>query len=228
MELEGDEGTSATIKLKNKRGSRFRRVCVFCGSRTGYKSTFSEAALQLGQLLVEKKLDLIYGGGSVGLMGLISSTVSNGGCHVLGVIPKALMPAEISGQTFGEVKTVADMHQRKSEMAKHADAFIALPGGYGTMEELLEIIAWSQLGIHEKPVGLLNVEGYYNSLLTLFDKGVEEGFIKESARHIVVSADTATELIKKMEEYVAVHDRIAPIKSWEMDHLIPSTKRRGL
>ncbi|OAY83912.1 putative cytokinin riboside 5'-monophosphate phosphoribohydrolase LOG4, partial [Ananas comosus] len=105
----------------------------------------------------------------------------------------------ISGETVGEVKIVADMHERKKEMSKHADAFIALPGGYGTMEELLEIIAWSQLGIHEKPVGLLNVDGYYNSLLALFDKGVEEGFIEDSARHIVVIADNAEELMRKME-----------------------------
>ncbi|XP_048231353.1 cytokinin riboside 5'-monophosphate phosphoribohydrolase LOG7 isoform X2 [Ricinus communis] len=135
-----------------KERSRFKRICVFCGSSAGYKPSFSDAALQLGKELVERKIDLVYGGGSVGLMGLISQTVFNGGCHVLGVIPKALMPHEISGETIGEEKTVADMHQRKKEMARHADAFIALPGGYGTLEELLEIIAWSQLGIHDKPM----------------------------------------------------------------------------
>ncbi|KAG8650126.1 hypothetical protein MANES_07G006800v8 [Manihot esculenta] len=174
--------------------------------------------------LVERKIDLVYGGGSVGLMGLISQTVFNGGCHVLGVMPKALRPHEISGETVGEMKTVADMHQRKAEMARHADAFIALPGGYGTLEELLEIIAWSQLGIHDKPVGLLNVDGYYNSLLALFDKGVEEGFIEDNARHIVVIAETAAELIKKMEEYTPGHDKVAPRQSWEVDKLLESTK----
>lgn len=215
--MEGKENsTSAT----NQNKQRFKRICVFCGSRPGYKSAFSEAALQLGNLLVERKIDLVYGGGSVGLMGLISQTVFNGGCHVLGVIPRALLPHEISGETIGEVKTVADMHQRKSEMAKNADAFIALPGGYGTMEELLEMITWSQLGIHEKPVGLLNVDGYYNSLLTLFDKGVEEGFIEDSARNIMISATTAEELIKKMEEYAPVHDRVAPRQTWEVDQLL--------
>ncbi|KAK6162991.1 hypothetical protein DH2020_002832 [Rehmannia glutinosa] len=105
-------------------------------------------------------------------------------------------------------------------MAKNADAFIALPGGYGTMEELMEIIAWSQLGIHEKPVGLLNVDGYYNSLLALFDKGVEEGFIEDSARHIVVLADTAEQLINKMEEYAPVHEGVASRQSWEVDQLV--------
>ncbi|XP_044491232.1 cytokinin riboside 5'-monophosphate phosphoribohydrolase LOG1-like [Mangifera indica] len=203
----------------NEKKRKFKRICVFCGSRAGYKSSFSEAALELGKELVERKIDLVYGGGSLGLMGLISKTVFNGGCHVLGVIPKVLKPLEISGETIGEVKTVADMHQRKSEMAKHADAFIALPGGYGTMEELLEMITWSQLGIHEKPVGLLNVDGYYNSLITLFDKGVEEGFIYDSARQILVMSNTAEELINRMEEYSPIHEKVAPRQSWEVDKL---------
>ncbi|XP_038975586.1 probable cytokinin riboside 5'-monophosphate phosphoribohydrolase LOG4 isoform X2 [Phoenix dactylifera] len=138
------------IVSENKR--KFRRICVFCGSRSGNRTSFSDATLDLGKQLVQRKIDLVYGGGSAGLMGLISQTVYNGGCHVLGIIPKALLPHEISGETIGVVKIVADMHERKSEMAKHADAFIALPGGYGTMEELLEIIAWSQLGIHDKPL----------------------------------------------------------------------------
>ncbi|XP_077227268.1 putative cytokinin riboside 5'-monophosphate phosphoribohydrolase LOGL10 isoform X2 [Tasmannia lanceolata] len=216
--MEGDEEKS----VESEKKGRFKRICVFCGSRSGNKPNFSDAALELGKQLVERKIDLVYGGGSVGLMGLISQTVFNGGCHVLGVIPMALLPQEISGETVGEVKPVADMHERKSVMAKHADAFIALPGGYGTMEELLEMITWSQLGIHEKPVGLLNVDGYYNSLLALFDKGVEEGFIEDSARQIVVSAETAEELIRKMEEYSPLHDRVAPKQSWEVDPLLES------
>ncbi|KAL6894447.1 hypothetical protein ACP4OV_008545 [Aristida adscensionis] len=179
-----------------------RTVCVFCGSRPGNRPSFSAAALDLGKELVERQLDLVYGGGSGGLMGLVSKTVYDGGRHVLGVIPSALLPEEVSGETLGEVKVVRDMHERKSEMAKHADAFIALPGGYGTIEELLEIIAWAQLGIHNKPVGLLNVDGYYNSLLSLFDKGVEEGFIDASARNIFVLADTAGELLEKLTREV--------------------------
>ncbi|KAJ6743408.1 CYTOKININ RIBOSIDE 5'-MONOPHOSPHATE PHOSPHORIBOHYDROLASE LOG4-RELATED [Salix viminalis] len=183
----------------NTRGSKFKRVCVFCGSNFGNRQVFSDAAIELGDELVKRKIDLVYGGGSVGLMGLISQKVHEGGCHVLGVIPKALMPLEISGQTVGEVRTVVDMHERKAAMAKESDAFIALPGGYGTMEELLEMITWSQLGIHKKPVGLLNVDGYYNCLLALFDNGVEQGFIKPGARDIVVSAPSAKELVEKME-----------------------------
>ncbi|KAL6337390.1 hypothetical protein AAG906_036704 [Vitis piasezkii] len=193
----------------------FKRICVFCGSKPGSKSIFSDATVALGKQLVERNIDLVYGGGSKGLMGLISKTVLDGGRHVLGIIPKALMPYEITGKTIGDIKIVSSMHERKSEMAKRADAFIALPGGYGTMEELLEMVTWSQLGIHGKPVGLLNVDGYFNSLIELFNKAVEEGFIVDSERHIIVSADTAEELMKKMEEYAPVHDAVTSRRSWE-------------
>nr|AHZ89695.1 cytokinin riboside 5'-monophosphate phosphoribohydrolase LOG8 protein [Dimocarpus longan] len=199
--------------------SKFKRVCVFCGSNSGHRQVFSDAALDLGNELVERKIDLVYGGGSVGLMGLISQTVYAGGCHVLGIIPKALMPLEISGETVGEVRTVSDMHERKAAMAREAEAFIALPGGYGTMEELLEMITWSQLGIHKKPVGLLNVDGYYNCLLKLFDNGVEEGFIKPGARDIIISAPTAKELMEKMEQYTPSHEHVAAHESWQMEQL---------
>ncbi|KAG0491828.1 hypothetical protein HPP92_004871 [Vanilla planifolia] len=196
--------------------SRFKRICVFCGSNSGNRAVFSDAALDLGRELVKKSIDLVYGGGSVGLMGLISQTVYGGGCDVVGIIPTALMAIEISGQTIGEVIRVSDMHERKAEMARRADAFIALPGGYGTMEELMEMITWSQLGIHDKPVGLLNVDGYYNPLLALFDKGVDEGFISPSARHIVISAPSAKELLTKMEQYIPRHEQVAPRTSWEL------------
>nr|GLL37974.1 cytokinin riboside 5'-monophosphate phosphoribohydrolase LOG8-like [Ipomoea trifida] len=197
--------------MEGNRRSNFRRICVFCGSNSGHRKVFSDAAVELGNELVSRKIDLVYGGGSIGLMGLISRKVYDGGCHVLGVIPKALMPVEISGESVGDVKIVSDMHERKAEMAREADAFIALPGGYGTMEELLEMITWAQLGIHKKPVGLLNVDGYYNSLLALFDNGVEEGFIKPLARHIVLSAPNARELLNKME--------VVPRESWQTEQL---------
>ncbi|KAI3698432.1 hypothetical protein L2E82_41974 [Cichorium intybus] len=199
--------------------SKFKRVCVFCGSHPGHREVFSVAATELGDEMVSRKIDLVYGGGSVGLMGMISQRVFDGGCHVLGVIPKALVPLEISGETVGEVRIVSDMHERKAEMARQSDAFIALPGGYGTMEEVLEMITWSQLGIHKKPVGLLNVDGYYNNLLALFDNGVKEGFIKPGAREIVLSAPNAIELLAKMEEYTPDHDHVAPHESWQMEQL---------
>ncbi|KAJ6392386.1 hypothetical protein OIU77_026196 [Salix suchowensis] len=133
------------------RPSKFKRVCVFCGSSTGKRDCYRDAALELGRELVSRRLDLVYGGGSVGLMGLVSQEVHRGGGHVIGVIPKTLMRKELTGETVGEVRPVADMHQRKAEMARHSDCFIALPGGYGTLEELLEVITWAQLGIHDKP-----------------------------------------------------------------------------
>ncbi|GFY86234.1 putative lysine decarboxylase family protein [Actinidia rufa] len=197
--------------------SRFKRVCVFCGSSPGKKPSYQIAAIQLANELVERSIDLVYGGGSIGLMGLVSQAVYEGGRHVLGVIPKTLMPREITGEGVGEVRAVCGMHQRKAEMARQADAFIALPGGYGTLEELLEVITWAQLGIHDKPVGLLNVDGYYNSLLTFIDKAVDEGFITPSDRHIIVSAQTAHELMCKLERYVPKHSGVASKLSWEME-----------
>ncbi|XP_031498325.1 cytokinin riboside 5'-monophosphate phosphoribohydrolase LOG7-like [Nymphaea colorata] len=199
--------------------SRFKRICVFCGSSPGKKMSYQEAAVELGKEMVERSIDLVYGGGSVGLMGLVSQAVHDGGRHVLGVIPKTLMPREISGETVGELRTVSDMHQRKAEMARQADAFIALPGGYGTLEELLEVITWAQLGIHNKPVGLLNVDGYYNSLLSFVDKAVDEGFISQSARHIIVSAPTAKELVRKLEEYEPKLDPFVSKLIWEVEPL---------
>ncbi|TYI82047.1 hypothetical protein E1A91_D05G195100v1 [Gossypium mustelinum] len=199
--------------------SRFKRVCVFCGSSSGKRNCYSDAALELGKELVSRKLDLVYGGGSVGLMGLVSQEVQRGGGHVLGIIPKTLMNKEITGETVGEVKAVADMHQRKAEMARHSDCFIALPGGYGTLEELLEVITWAQLGIHDKPVGLVNVDGYYNYLLSFLDKAVDDGFIKPTQRSIIVSAPTARELVQKLEEYVPIHDGVVSKVRWEAEQL---------
>ncbi|URD78729.1 Cytokinin riboside 5'-monophosphate phosphoribohydrolase, partial [Musa troglodytarum] len=242
---------------KRPSASRFRRVCVFCGSSPGKKASYQLAAIQLGHELVQRNIDLVYGGGSVGLMGLVSQAVHEGGRHVLGVIPRTLMPREITGETVGEVRAVSGMHQRKAEMARQADAFIALPaeesklqcdtalrtllsrvlqfdhasccwcgypGGYGTLEELLEVITWAQLGIHDKPVGLLNVDGYYNSLLSFIDKAVDEGFITPTARRIIVSAQTAHELLSTLEDYAPTHEGVAPELGWEMEQLGHSPK----
>ncbi|XP_062209566.1 probable cytokinin riboside 5'-monophosphate phosphoribohydrolase LOGL3 [Phragmites australis] len=198
-----------------RQSSRFKRICVFCGSSSGKKTSYRDAAIDLAKELVSRDIDLVYGGGSIGLMGLVSQAVYHGGKHVIGVIPKTLMTNEVTGETVGEVRPVADMHQRKAEMARQSDAFIALPGGYGTLEELLEVITWAQLGIHRKPVGLLNVDGYYNSLLTFIDQTVDEGFINPNARHIIVSAPTAQDLMDKLEEYVPYWDRVASGLNWE-------------
>ncbi|XP_076926884.1 cytokinin riboside 5'-monophosphate phosphoribohydrolase LOG7-like [Bidens hawaiensis] len=201
--------------MEGETRSRFKRICVFCGSSSGKKPSYQEAAIELGKELVERRIDLVYGGGSVGLMGLVSQAVHDGGRHVLGVIPRTLMPREITGEPVGEVRAVADMHERKAEMARQADAFIALPGGYGTLEELLEVITWAQLKIHHKPVGLLNVEGYYNSLLSFIDKAVDEGFISPTARRIIVSAPTAKQLVRQLEEFVPEYDEIVAKLTWD-------------
>ncbi|GMH02923.1 hypothetical protein Nepgr_004762 [Nepenthes gracilis] len=203
-------------KIARRPPSRFKNVCVFCGSSTGKRDSYREAAIQLGLELVARGADLVYGGGSIGLMGLVSQTVHRGGRRVLGIIPRCLMAKEITGEPVGEVRAVASMHQRKAEMARHSDCFIALPGGYGTLEELLEVITWAQLGIHDKPVGLLNVDGYYNNLLAFIDKAVDDGFIKPSQRHIIVSAPTAKEIVQKLEEYVPVHGELAK-NMWEVE-----------
>ncbi|KAH7663220.1 Cytokinin riboside 5'-monophosphate phosphoribohydrolase LOG protein [Dioscorea alata] len=184
---------------KKSPASKFKTICVFCGSSAGKKESYQDAAINLGNELVLKNIDLVYGGGSIGLMGLISQTVFNGGRNVIGVIPKALMGREITGITIGEVKPVIDMHHRKAKMGSYAEAFIALPGGYGTLEELFEVISWAQLGIHNKPIGLLNVDGYYNSLLSFIDKVLEEGFINLAARQIIISSSNAKELIENLE-----------------------------
>ncbi|CAN8229330.1 unnamed protein product [Cochlearia groenlandica] len=197
--------------------SRFKRVCVFCGSSSGNRDCYKEAAIELARELVVRRLNLVYGGGSIGLMGLVSQAVHEAGGHVLGIIPRTLMDKEITGETFGEVRAVADMHERKAEMARHSDCFIALPGGYGTLEELLEVITWAQLGIHDKPVGLLNVDGYYNDLLTFIDKAVDDGFIKPSQRHIFVSAPNAKELVQKLEAYEPVSDGVIAKSKWEVE-----------
>ncbi|XP_042001791.1 cytokinin riboside 5'-monophosphate phosphoribohydrolase LOG5-like [Salvia splendens] len=197
--------------------SRFKSVCVFCGSSSGKRDCYREAAIELGHELVAKRLDLVYGGGGIGLMGLVARAVHGGGGRVLGIIPRPLIGKEKTGETVGELTVVADMHQRKAEMARHAECFIALPGGYGTLEELLEVITWAQLGIHHKPVGLLNVDGYYNYLLTFIDKAVDDGFIKPSQRHIFVSAPNAKELVQKLEEYVPVQDEEVAKLNWEAE-----------
>nr|XP_019707747.2 cytokinin riboside 5'-monophosphate phosphoribohydrolase LOG isoform X2 [Elaeis guineensis] len=197
--MEREMGMETVAKEKGKKRPSFRRICVYCGSKEGKKASYREAAIELGKEMAERGIDLVYGGGSIGLMGLVSHAVRDGGRHVLGIIPKTLTPRELTGEPVGEVRTVSDMHERKAEMAREADAFIALPGGYGTLEELLEVITWYQLGIHKKPVGLLNVDGFYNSLLSFVDMAVDEGFIPQSARSIIISAPSVKELIGKLE-----------------------------
>jgi uncharacterized protein (TIGR00730 family) len=166
---------------------QLRRVCVFCGSNYGANPAFREAAESLGRLLAGEQIELVYGGGSVGLMGAVADAVRAAGGRVIGVIPEALVQAEIAHRELDDLRVVRSMHERKQLMADLADAFVALPGGFGTFEELLEIVTWAQLGLHSKPIGLLNVGGYYDALLALVQRAVSEGFVaRDHARLLYV------------------------------------------
>ncbi|KAL5745968.1 hypothetical protein ACOSP7_027114 [Xanthoceras sorbifolium] len=188
--------------MANTISRRFTNICVFCGSSSGKNREFEEAADQLGKVLAEKKIHLVYGGGNLGLMGRVSKAAYDGGSQVLGVIPKALSVSGVTGNTIGEVQIVSDMHERKAEMFSHADAFIALPGGFGTLEELFEVTSWAQLKIHQKPIGLLNICGFYNGLLSFLDHAVENQFISPLARRIIVTASNVHQLIEQLEEHL--------------------------
>jgi hypothetical protein len=164
-----------------------KRLCVFCGSATGRQPAYAETARALGAELVRRGLGLVYGGGSVGLMGVIADAVLADGGEVIGVLPRGLVGKELGHEGLTELHLVDSMHERKALMASLADGFMALPGGLGTLEEILEILTWAQLGIHRKPVGLIDVEGYWEGLLALFRHAVGEGFVRpEYARLLLV------------------------------------------
>jgi uncharacterized protein (TIGR00730 family) len=179
----------------------FKRICVFCGSNTGTRPAYAEAAETLGKLLAARQISLVYGGGKVGLMGKLADAVLEAGGKVTGVIPQSLMRKEIAHAGLTDLRVVDSMHQRKALMADLSDAFIALPGGFGTFEEFCEIVTWAQLGLHRKPCGVLNVERYYNNLLGLFDHAVAEKFLHPTNRSLVVSADRPLELLDKLSSY---------------------------
>ncbi|KAL5802963.1 hypothetical protein ACOSQ4_031268 [Xanthoceras sorbifolium] len=167
----------ACITIENTISCRFTNICVFCGSSSGKNREFEEAAGQLGKVLAKKKIHLVYGGGNLGLIGRVSKAAYDGGSQVLGIILKAFSVSGVTGTTIGEVQIVSNMHERKAEMFSHADVFIALPRGLGTLEELFEVTSWAQLKIHQKPIGLLNVNGFYDGMLSFLDYVVEKEFI---------------------------------------------------
>jgi hypothetical protein len=177
------------------------RVCVFCGSSVGARPIYAETARALGDALLRRGAGLVYGGGNVGLMGTIADTVMLGGGEVIGVIPEALVERELAHGDVTELIIVRSMHERKAKMAELSDAFIAMPGGYGTFEEFCEIITWAQLGLHRKPCGILNVDGYYDPLLALFDRAVAEGFLKPTNRRLVVQHTDPAGLVDMLASY---------------------------
>ena len=160
---------------------------MFCGSSTGDDTQYAQAAVQLGREMARRGIGLVFGGGGVGLMGIIADAVLEAGGHAIGVIPHALVARELAHRALPDLRVVNSMHDRKATMAALADAFVAMPGGFGTFEEFCEVITWTQLGVHRKSCGLLNVCGFYDPLIEQFDRGVAEGFIKRGNRQIVVA-----------------------------------------
>jgi uncharacterized protein (TIGR00730 family) len=175
------------------------RVCVYCGSNFGSRPVFREVAAELGGLLADRGLGMVYGGGSVGLMGTVADAVLAGGGEVIGVIPHKLVELEKEHRGLTQLIEVETMHERKRLMMDHADGFVILPGGYGTLEELFEVVAWLQLGYHSKPVCVLNVEGYYDPMWLMLDRMVEGGLLLPEHRALMNVANTAVEAVDLLE-----------------------------
>jgi uncharacterized protein (TIGR00730 family) len=179
-----------------------RRICVFCGSSAGGSPAYAEAASAVGRLLAAEGIGLVFGGGRVGLMGVVADAVLAGGGEAIGVIPEALLRREVGHTGLTELLVVESMHERKARMADLSDGFVALPGGFGTLEELFEVVTWAQLGIHPKPCGLLDVAGYYEPLLQLLDRGVDESFIRPQHRGLVLAGTDPARLLERMRRFV--------------------------
>ncbi|QPG65000.1 TIGR00730 family Rossman fold protein [Pseudomonas sp. BIGb0427] len=180
-----------------------RSVCVFCGASTGVNPAYREAAIALGQAIAARGLTLVYGGGAVGLMGIVADAAMAAGGEVIGIIPEALKNAEIGHTGLTRLEVVDGMHARKARMAELSDAFVALPGGLGTLEELFEVWTWGQLGYHAKPLGLLDVNGFYSKLGSFLDHVVEEGFVRPQHRAMLQLADSPAELLEAMDNFKA-------------------------
>ena len=180
-----------------------RSVCVFCGSNVGARDVYSEAARDLGRILAVRKLRLVYGGAAVGLMGILADAALAAGGEVVGIMPEALIAREIAHPTLTELRSVKSMHERKAMMADLADAFVGLPGGAGTLEEVFEIWTWGQLGHHKKPVGLLNVAGFFDRLLDFIDWQCREAFIREEHREMLLVDIDPGPLLDRFETYQA-------------------------
>jgi uncharacterized protein (TIGR00730 family) len=191
-----------------------QRICVFCGANAGNKPIYRAEAEKLGRLLAARGIELVYGGGNVGLMGAVADACLDAGGTVIGVIPQALMGKEVEGRpvdhrTLTRLEVVDSMHTRKARMAELAEGFIAMPGGFGTFEEYCEILTWAQLGFHVKPIGLLNVAGFYDPLLAMFDHAAAEGFLRQQNRAMALSDSDAEALLATMAAF-----RPEPVSKW--------------
>jgi uncharacterized protein (TIGR00730 family) len=182
-----------------------QRLCVFCGSSSGTRPLYAEATAQLGRDLASSKIALVFGGGRVGLMGILADSVLSAGGRAIGVMPRALVEKEIAHTSLSELHVVESMHQRKALMADLADAFLLLPGGFGSWEEFFEVVTWLQLGIHSKPCAVLNVAGYYDMLLSLTSHALKEGFLRSAHKEMLIVEEDPVRLLGRLE--------VAPIPS---------------
>jgi uncharacterized protein (TIGR00730 family) len=191
-------GTLSRAPPMPERRVQLRRVCVFCGSSRGNRPAYHAAATTLAKAMAARRIELVFGGGGIGLMTTIADAILAAGGHAIGVIPEALRTREVAHQGLEDLRVVKTMHARKALMAELSDAFIALPGGFGTFEEFCEVVTWTQLGVHRKRCGLLNIDGFYDPLLGLFDHAVEEGFVKPDDRAIVVAEIDPNTLLDRL------------------------------
>ena len=182
-----------------------KRICVFCASSLGSEPEYRLCAEELGFELTQRNIGLVYGGGNVGLMGALADSALKAGGEAIGVIPEHLMAREIGHKGLTKLHVVHSMHERKALMADLSDAFIALPGGFGTLEEFCEVLTWSQLGLHEKPCGIVNVLDYYTPLLSMFDHSVQEKLLKAENRALVLASKTPRDLLQALEDWRPVH-----------------------
>ena len=179
-----------------------KRICVFCGSNAGARSEYAEAARALATVLAERKLGIVYGGGNVGLMGVLADAALARGGEVIGVIPRKLVEREVAHRGVTELRIVETMHERKALMNDLSDAFLALPGGFGTLDEFFEVLTWSQLGFHGKPCALLNVAGYYDGMLAMLDHAVAERFLRPAHRELVIADTDPLRLLQRLSAFV--------------------------
>ena len=180
-----------------------RRICVYCGSNLGGRRVYADAARDLADVLIRHDIELVYGGADKGIMGIIANAMLKQGGKVYGVMPRMLLEKEIAHQGLTDLHVVDSMHERKSMMATLADGFIAMPGGFGTLEEIVEIVTWGQLRFHDKPCGLLNIDGYFDHLLSYLDHAHHEGFLRSESRDMLLSDENAAGLVKQFESYAA-------------------------
>ena len=191
-----------------------KRICVFCGSSLGARSVYTNAAQQLGRTIVSHGMGLVYGGGSIGLMGVIADTALKEKGEVIGVIPRVLSSKEFAHPGLTALHVVSSMHERKAMMAELSDAFIAMPGGFGTFDEFFEVLTWAQLGLHSKPIGLLNVDGYFDLMLKFINQVLHEGFIQVKHHQLFVTSHNPGELISALLHYKP-SPRISKVITWK-------------